>query len=70
MYRSFEIMLLADARLACSTCGIACRNFLMSNGLKSPADIVSAANTGITGVPNALFFNKAISYLVCVKLEF
>ena len=36
---------------------------LKSNGLNSPVAVISAANTGITGVPCDLFFNSAHSYL-------
>ena len=38
--------------------------FLKSNGVKSPVAVISAADTGINGVPCEIFFNNAHSYLV------
>ena len=61
-------MAVADSCRACSTLGNAALTFLKSNGVKSPVDVISAANTGITGVPFDLFFNNAHSYLVTYQL--
>ena len=66
-YRRFESMLLADASRLCSTLGKLAFTFLMSNGVKSPVGVISAANTGITGVPCEMFFSSAHSYLILVK---
>ena len=68
-YRRFESMLLADASRSCLSLGNVAFTFLMLNGVKSPVGMISATNTGITGVPCAWFFNSAHSYLVLVKFQ-
>ena len=66
-YCSSEIILVADSCLEWITSGNAALTLLKSNGVKSPVVVISAANTGITGVPCEIFCNKAHSYLVLIS---
>ena len=68
-YCSSEIILVADSCLEWITSGNAALTLLKSNGMKSPVAVISAANTGMTGVPCEMFCNKAYSYLVLISFE-